>query len=62
MQIEAVHNITTSQIIGAAIEVHRIPGARALSNLLTRRSVRMGAVASVLISVPLLLCVEVGLC
>jgi GxxExxY protein len=26
MQIEAVHNITTSQIIGAAIEVHRILG------------------------------------
>ena len=26
MQIEAIHNITTSRIIGAAIEVHRMLG------------------------------------
>jgi len=26
MQIEAIHNITTSQIMGAAIEVHRALG------------------------------------
>jgi len=26
MQIEAIHNVTTSQIIGAAIEVHRVLG------------------------------------
>ena len=36
MQIEAVHNITTSQIIGAAIEVHRALGPGLLESAYLR--------------------------
>ena len=35
MQIEAAHNITTSQIVGAAIEVHRILGPGLLESTYT---------------------------
>jgi len=36
MQIEAIHNITTSQIIGAAIEVHRALGPGLLESAYLR--------------------------
>ena len=51
MQIEAIHNITTSQIIGAAIEVHRALGPgllesaylRCLTHELAIRKMRVAA-------------------
>jgi GxxExxY protein len=51
MQIEAIHNITTSQIIGAAIEVHRALGPgllesadlRCLKHELAMRKMRVAA-------------------